>query len=119
MICTVRRCEEVAVVEAIERSRNVHHYCLDHLWQIEETDSVSLIGDVPTRLIPPSSVVRPVIEDVSSYIPPVTVAEPIYNDQGFSAGFRITHPPDVECSYHPVTKQCSCGKLNIGIVEGS
>lgn len=104
MLCTVRRCEGVAIVEAAETKGYEHRYCLNHLWQIEETDTVTLIGDEGET---------PVVD----YVPPITISQPIFNVDGFSAGFRILHPPGVECSYHPVVHQCSCGKLDLGLVD--
>lgn len=41
---------------------------------------------------------------------PVTIAEPVFNEQGFSAGFKLIHPPGVDCVFPPDTKQCSCGR---------
>lgn len=48
---------------------------------------------------------------------PVTIAEPIYNDQGFGVGFRIIHPQGVECVFPLDTRQCSCGRMDVGIVR--
>lgn len=41
---------------------------------------------------------------------PVTMAEPVYNDQGFAVGFRVMHPPGVECVFDQRTHKCSCGR---------
>lgn len=48
---------------------------------------------------------------------PITLTEPILNDEGFYVGFRVVHPPGVECVFPSDTNQCSCGKMNIGIIE--
>ncbi len=48
---------------------------------------------------------------------PVTISEPIYNTEGFGVGFRIRHPESVECVFPPPTHQCSCGRLEIGVVR--
>lgn len=50
------------------------------------------------------------------YERPVTISEPIYNDQGFGVGFRLSHPEGVECGFHPESHQCSCGRLDVGLV---
>lgn len=47
----------------------------------------------------------------TEFEPPVTISEPVQNDQGFFVGFRIFHPEGVECAYSPNTHQCSCGKM--------
>lgn len=106
-ICTIRRCEEPAIVEAAETKGYTHRYCLNHLWQIEESDTVTLIGADSETTAPKTA----------AWTPPVTISQPIYNADGFSAGFRILHPPGVECSFHPVLKKCSCGKIDVGVVR--
>lgn len=53
-----------------------------------------------------------------SYELPVTLSEPILNEQGFYVGFAISHPPGVDCVFPPTTNQCSCGKMDLGIVDG-
>lgn len=58
---------------------------------------------------------KPVVQE--PYTPAVTLAEPIYNEQGFSVGFRVTHPPGVSCVFDPATSRCSCGKLDLGVVS--
>lgn len=47
---------------------------------------------------------------------PVTYPEPVFNEDGFGVGFRIVHPPGVECVFPPNTKQCSCGRMEVGVV---
>lgn len=47
---------------------------------------------------------------------PVTYTEPVMNDDGFYVGFQVVHPPGVECVFPPNTKQCSCGKMDLGVV---
>lgn len=42
-------------------------------------------------------------------LPPV-FPEPEYNDQNFGVGFRMVHPPGVECAFPPPHNRCSCGK---------
>lgn len=54
---------------------------------------------------------------VSTLELPVTMAAPVYNDQGFSVGFRITHPPGVECVFPLPSNQCSCGKTLAEVIE--
>jgi hypothetical protein len=44
------------------------------------------------------------------YVAPLCVSHPVYNEQGFSRGFKVYHPPGVEHAYHPETKRCSCGR---------
>lgn len=108
--CTTRRCENVAIVEATEVRGTQHRYCIDHLWQIEESDQVRLTdGSVQPGAQPRAAAVEL----------PVTIAEPVFNEQGFSVGFRIVHPPGVECVFPPGTKQCSCGKMDLGVVKAS
>lgn len=99
-LCNVRHCGEQALVEANEVQGYHHRYCLRHLWMIDETDDVYLIGDGTQ-----SARSRP-------YEAPITMAEPIFGDDGFSKGFRVVHPPGVECAYRPETNQCSCGRFN-------
>lgn len=102
-LCTTRRCEEKAVIEATEVKGQHHLYCIHHLWQVEESDQVTLVGDFTSRR--PQAAALPAPAEL-----PVTIAEPIYDSNGFSVGFRIVHPPGVECVFHPDTKQCPCGK---------
>jgi hypothetical protein len=131
MICSVRRCEETAVIGATEVKGYHHKYCLGHLWQIEEDDQCVLIAgitepnDYPV-IDTPTSVVRPVMvpepnvyvrPNPTPYTLPEVYPEPIYNDQGFGVGFRVVHPPGVECVFPPDTHQCSCGKIDVGIVS--
>lgn len=49
--------------------------------------------------------------------PPITLTEPVYNTDGFGVGFRVVHPPGVECEFPPDTKRCSCGKMDLGVVK--
>lgn len=53
----------------------------------------------------------------SVYDPPATLATPIYNEDGFSVGFKVVHPPGVECAFHPEAKRCTCGRMDIGVVR--
>jgi hypothetical protein len=41
---------------------------------------------------------------------PVTMSEPITNEDGFFVGFGVTHPPGIECVFPLPNRQCSCGK---------
>lgn len=48
---------------------------------------------------------------------PLTISEPMFNGQGFGVGFRITHPGS-ECVFPEATdKQCSCGRMDLGVVK--
>lgn len=49
---------------------------------------------------------------------PITMSAPIYNEDGFAVGWSVVHPPGVECVFPLPTKQCSCGKMELGIVNG-
>lgn len=117
-ICSVRRCEEPAVIEATEEKGYVHRYCLEHLWQVEETDTVTLIGSDDVQRSSP-----PTFHTVGQSIPepthplPVTLTEPISSEDGFMTGWRIVHPPGVECVFPSDTKQCSCGRMKLGVVS--
>lgn len=48
-------------------------------------------------------------------LPPV-LSEPVYNEEGFGVGFRISHPPGVECVFPFPTGRCSCGRTDTDTV---
>lgn len=59
----------------------------------------------------------PTFFDIKDYDSlPATIPEPIYNKDGFGVGFRVVHPPGVECVYPLPTKRCTCGRLDPGVV---
>lgn len=116
-ICTVMRCEEPPVVGVTEVKGYFHRLCLKHLWNIQEDDTVELIWDAePGYHQRPESLPEVPSSPAPDYTLPVTLSEPVLNEDGFYVGFRVVHPPGVECVFPLDTKQCSCGKMDIGIV---
>lgn len=107
---------EIFLNRMVEQGTHVHAKCWALVAAIpEEGDHTvgSNPAGVPPVFQPLSRVLPP-----PAYEPPVTISEPIRNDQGFYVGFRIVHPPGVECVFPPNTKQCSCGKMDLGVVDG-
>jgi hypothetical protein len=47
---------------------------------------------------------------LQEFVPAPVLSEVVLNDQGFASGFRLFHPPGVECAFDKRTHKCSCGQ---------
>lgn len=117
-ICTVMRCENTPVIGVTEEKGYFHRLCLEHVWYVQESDTVELIWDAePGYHQQPETMPEAEPSPAIEYLLPVTMSEPVMNEEGFYVGFQVVHPAGVKCVFPPDTKQCSCGKMDLGVVQ--
>lgn len=94
---------EIFLNRMVEQGTHVHAKC----WAL-----VAAIPESADRPVGSTAEIAP--PDVHDSLP-IAYPEPVFNEDGFGAGFRVVHPPGVECVFPPNTKQCSCGKMDLGV----
>jgi hypothetical protein len=96
----------------VEQGTHVHAKCWALVAAIPDENDDTSVTAPPVASQSPTATVQELLSSYDSL--PVTISEPIYNEDGFGVGFRVVHPPGVECVFPLPSRQCSCGRLAPG-----